>query len=133
MDDFFFDETDAFALPLLDWFGSDDILLKSPELDRSHTHLQQTQFPVTVSHCPTSLVSTDDDTTDAEVLTPPPAFQQQLLCSLPKEVNMMSSLAAKVLLLGLSMSTHSPLSSGSCCRLGRTRSLTKVHILCVPG
>ncbi|RQM11794.1 hypothetical protein DD237_005339 [Peronospora effusa] len=60
MDDFVFDETDAFALPLLDW---------------SHTHLQQTQFPVTVSHCPTSPVSTDDDTTDAEVLTPPLAFQ----------------------------------------------------------
>ncbi|CAH0490368.1 unnamed protein product [Peronospora farinosa] len=75
MDDFLFDETDAFALPLLDWFDSDDILLKSPELDRSHTHLQQTQFPVTVSHCPTSPVSTDDDTIDAEVLTPPPAFQ----------------------------------------------------------
>ncbi|CAH0490362.1 unnamed protein product [Peronospora farinosa] len=105
-------ETDAFALPLLDWFDSDDILLKSPELDRSHTHLQQTQIPVTVSHCPTSPVSTDDDTTDAEVLTPPPAFQQHLLCSLPKEVDMMSFLAAKVLLLGSSMSTHSPLSSG---------------------
>ncbi|CAI5713241.1 unnamed protein product [Peronospora farinosa] len=112
MDDFFSMETDAFALHLLDWFGSDDILLKSPELDRSHTHLQQTQFPVTVSHCPTSPVSTDDDTTDAEVLTPPPAFQQHLLCSLPKEVDMMSFLAAKVLLLGSSMLTHSPLSSG---------------------
>ncbi|RQM11788.1 hypothetical protein DD237_005340 [Peronospora effusa] len=34
------------------------------------------------------------------------------MCPLPKEVDMMSSLAAKVLLLGLSMSTHSPLSSG---------------------
>ncbi|CAI5745116.1 unnamed protein product [Peronospora destructor] len=121
MDDFSVKETDALAWPLLDWFDSDDILLTFAELDRSHTHLQQTQFPATISHFPTTPMSTDDDTTDINVLTPPSAFQQQSLSSLPMEADMISSFAARVLLLSSSMSTDLPLSSGQKLLLPRTQ------------
>ncbi|KAE8915374.1 hypothetical protein PF005_g12715 [Phytophthora fragariae] len=116
MDDFLFHETDAFALPLLD-FDPDGALLTPAELSMptSMTHQQQTQalpFPDEAdsgSYQPTSPVSTDDGSTDAEVSTPPPAFvQRQQQPQFGAETDVASSPAAKVSLLG---SMHSPLPS----------------------
>ncbi|KAL3656423.1 hypothetical protein V7S43_018726 [Phytophthora oleae] len=125
LDDFLFQETDAFALPLLD-FDPDGVLLTASELPMSQTHLQQTQllpFPAMgndVDHSrssilqPPSPVSTDGGNTDAEVSTPPPAFVQQqqqpsLVC--PSEMDAASSPAARVPLLSSSMTAYSPLPS----------------------
>ncbi|KAG6620425.1 ATP-dependent RNA helicase [Phytophthora cinnamomi] len=105
MDDFLFHETDAFALPLLD-FDPDGALLTPAELAMSQTHQQQTQtlpFPDADDdgrYQPTSPMSTDDGSTDAEVSTPPPAFVQQKLQQLTQsqlcaEMDVASSPAAK--------------------------------------
>ncbi|KAG2788501.1 hypothetical protein Pcac1_g2765 [Phytophthora cactorum] len=135
MDDFLFHETDAFALPLLD-FDPDGALLTPAELTMSQTHLQQTQqmpFPVSdgLNHIsnssnqqPTSPVSTDDCSTDAEMSTPPPASVQQL--KQHTEVDAASSPAARMpTFLGLSMATHSPLSSEQKLLAPRTSSNTR--------
>ncbi|KAG2788510.1 hypothetical protein Pcac1_g2768 [Phytophthora cactorum] len=141
MDDFLFHETDAFALPLLD-FDPDGALLTPAELTMSQTHLQQTQqmpFPVSdgLNHIsnssnqqPTSPVSTDDCSTDAEMSTPPPASVQQL--KQHTEVDAASSPAARMpTFLGLSMATHSPLSSEQKLLAPRTSSNTRSNT--VPG
>jgi len=110
MDDFLFQDTDAFALPLLD-FDPDGALLTPSELAMSQTHQQQTQhlpFPAddNADQQPTSPASTDDGSTDAEVSTPPSAFAPQRLM----EPDAAASPAARVpLLLDSSLSTHSPL------------------------
>ncbi|ETI45861.1 hypothetical protein, variant [Phytophthora nicotianae P1569] len=124
MDDFLFHETDVFALPLLD-FDPDGALLTPTELSLSQTHMQQTQqmpFPVSDSelnysssskrsnHQPTSPVSTDGGSTDAEVSTPPPPSVQQQ--KQHNEMDVVSSPAARMpTVLGLSTATHSPLPS----------------------
>ncbi|GMF39563.1 unnamed protein product [Phytophthora fragariaefolia] len=114
MDDFLFQEADAFALPLLD-FDPEGALLLPAELTLSQTHQQQTQtlpFPDAGDCQPTSPVSTDDGSTDAEVSTPPPAFaQQQAQPRLCAETDVASSPAAKVAQLGATTSMHSPLPS----------------------
>lgn len=126
MDDFLFQETDAFALPLLD-FDPDDALLTPTELAMSHTHLQQTQqMPLPASdsssnsQLPTSPVGTDDGSTDAEVSTPPPAFPQQPLFPSRAAADAASSPAARVPLLDSSMVTHSPLPSNQKLLVTRT-------------
>ncbi|KAK1945414.1 hypothetical protein P3T76_002462 [Phytophthora citrophthora] len=122
LDDFLFQETDAFALPLLD-FDPDGALLTPSELAMSQTHLQQTQllpFPAMdsdVDHSrsnsqqPPSPVSTDGGNTDAEVSTPPPAFVQQQPAVCSSEMDAASSPAARMPLLSSSMTAHSPLPS----------------------
>ncbi|KAG1685990.1 hypothetical protein DVH05_007591 [Phytophthora capsici] len=125
LDDFLFQETDAFALPLLD-FDPDGALLTPSELAMSQTHLQQTQllpFPSmdsdidhnsssSSSQQPSSPVSTDGGNTDAEVSTPPPPFtQQQQSVACASEMDAASSPAARVPLLSSCMTVHSPVPS----------------------
>lgn len=115
MDDFLFQESDPFALPLLD-FDPDGALLTPTELAISQT----LPFPdgggddssSSSSFQPTSPVSTDDGSTDAEVSSPLPAFaQHQQLPQFCAETDVASSPAAKVSLLGSTASMHSPLPS----------------------
>ncbi|OWZ09160.1 hypothetical protein PHMEG_00018180 [Phytophthora megakarya] len=106
MDDFLFQETDSFALPLLD-FDPEEALLAPAELVMGQTHLQQTQdVPFPTQKQPTSPLSTDDGSTDAEVSTPPPAFEEMRV-----EMDAALSPAARVALLDSAIATHSPLSS----------------------
>ncbi|KAL4157733.1 hypothetical protein PRNP1_003518 [Phytophthora ramorum] len=108
MDDFLFQESDAFALPLLD-FDPDGALLTPTELAMAQTQLPDSH---SASYQPSSPVSTDDGSTDAEVSTPPPtSAQQQEQQTLLYPSDAASSPAARMSLLGSSASMHSPLPS----------------------
>ncbi|CAH0479264.1 unnamed protein product [Peronospora belbahrii] len=112
MDDFIFQETDASDLSLLEFDPNDILLTPIIESSRSHTHLQQTLFPATVSQFPPSPVTTDDDSTDAEASTSPPADLKQSTNSLQVDTDSTLSPAAEESSLRLFMTMHSPLPSG---------------------
>ncbi|KAG7379531.1 hypothetical protein PHYBOEH_011875 [Phytophthora boehmeriae] len=108
--DFVFEETDAFAFPLLD-FDPDDALLSSVEQQEFDWPGPNTNLLNVGNANPSSPVSTDDGSTDAEVASPPSAFTPQLLSDADAPASC-SPAARLSLLVGSLSATHSPLPSG---------------------
>ncbi|RLN51427.1 hypothetical protein BBJ29_009814 [Phytophthora kernoviae] len=115
------EEADAFAaLPLLDFESDDTLLSPAEQHEFDCTVTGSTCNPLTpntnlfnVSTTnPSSPVSTDDGSTDAEVASPPSAFTPQTLPSRSEtDASSFFSAARMSLLVGSSSVSHSPLPS----------------------